>query len=303
MNMATLELPRPLTSSTIKLHSSTDVITRKSDRLVQQKKNKKQLIKTMSDLLIPNDSDNSLINTNPQQIALVKDLVTSRKRKWSLREESRTLYQQQLDTYQYLTDRSEELKKRYAEVQDICQQVQEAREKSVLLRTLNVDDMTPEEKREDAKHTMLEYEYSELYNRYQEDAANQQKLSQEFEDNFGKLEAKKNDYLAIHEDIQNKRRRLVKEMPPFRPEEVENYILSVIVEQKEKYQAELDQLKRKYEPFHCPLCSDTIATCVFPCCSHGTCHSCAQRMVENGRLNCPFCRRLQDASALVEMKF
>lgn len=296
--------PRPQSPMT-KLQASTDdsILKRRSNRLLEQKKNRRALIQEMNQLLIPKDPDDSLLNPNPEQIELIKDLVRLRKSKWNLKQESQQLYHQQLDTFQHLCTRKGQIEKEWEEMQTLTEKVVNVRQE--VQRTLNPHEMTPEERQRDREITQLELDYSGLYHQYQEDVENHNKLKAKYTAKFDVMESKKNEYVAITNEIQNKRRRLDTEMNPFTPQEVENYILSVIVEQKEKYSTQIQALQSKYEPFHCRICSDTVATCVLPCCNHGTCTTCITALCDSttGKIKCPYCRKDCEKSAIIEMKF
>lgn len=292
----------PSTVTNYKFQETLDQLQRrrKSKRFLDYFKDEQKIINETTKFLNTVDVDDDLKNPDQPQVELVQGLVELRKQKWNLKLDTRRIYLQQLDTFKYLLNQKQLLDRQKQDLTDQFAKVTEYRRMKP--RTLDPHQMSPEERQQDQAVTQAELDYANIFYRHKEGIERYRKEEEQFRFKYMQLTGHKRQYETVDKDIQNKRQKL-DDSTTLTIQEVENYILSAIEDQKKKYTVQLDAIKAQYEPFHCTICTETIATCTFPCCYKGVCKTCVTQMTQTSQIHCPFCRHQCASTDIIEMQF
>jgi hypothetical protein len=255
-----------------------------------------KLINYMEQFLPPANSPEETFQPSPQKQEAMREVIQSRKRKWDTMQEQSKLFDSQLvlcknlvNTTNILSTKYNDLVSTRAEINALHTQLAETQGRSA-----------SELKELDRRLTLAECMYSEIYQNHKEANETRKQLHQKYTDNMEMLQALQGKYESDTEMVRAKRARL----GSLTAEEAEYFVFKTLVDERKRGQAQLAEQARLYEPYHCGVCSEALATQVLPCCHHLLCLGCVARIhSDQDTFPCPYCRRALQPQEMIEMKF
>lgn len=222
------------------------------------------------------------------------------------------------DTYEKTSKLMEHCYRREDEIKDIQNDIIEAEKELETLKrqyhalvpvSTEYCHMTPEQRVLDTQLTLKEDLLMTMSEKFRKDLTDHQKAILHAQDLANLIVKLKREHSKLAANLHGKRARLANHIkkPEFTIESLEECIDRLVSERVQEVERarrlDNEEHEKKYVSHLCPLCSDAITSTALPCCHHGTCTACMDKLITTDNTYvCPFCRKHSPKEMRIQIK-